>query len=213
MSIAAKICSICRASKPSTLAFFHAVNGKLRSRCKECHREYIRSFYWKKPHVYRTARKRNYVKHPRIPLSESEKRARNKSRMDRWLANNANRKKKLDREYAASHRAEARKKASKWYRLNPEIAKTHRRNRRARTKGAEGSHTKEDISALRKLQNNKCAYCRSALGRDAHLDHIIPISKGGSNFRNNLQWLCPTCNLSKNDRMPLEYMRDLGLLL
>lgn len=35
----------------------------------------------------------------------------------------------------------------------------------------------------------------------AHIDHIIPISKGGHSEPSNLQVLCRTCNLSKHDKI------------
>lgn len=35
----------------------------------------------------------------------------------------------------------------------------------------------------------------------AHIDHIIPISKGGTSEPDNLQVLCRTCNISKKDRI------------
>jgi 5-methylcytosine-specific restriction endonuclease McrA len=35
----------------------------------------------------------------------------------------------------------------------------------------------------------------------AHIDHIIPISKGGNSESGNLQVLCRTCNLSKADNV------------
>jgi 5-methylcytosine-specific restriction endonuclease McrA len=35
----------------------------------------------------------------------------------------------------------------------------------------------------------------------AHIDHIIPISKGGNSEPNNLQILCRTCNLSKHNKV------------
>jgi 5-methylcytosine-specific restriction endonuclease McrA len=35
----------------------------------------------------------------------------------------------------------------------------------------------------------------------AHIDHIIPISKGGHSEPFNLQTLCRTCNLSKSDKV------------
>lgn len=35
----------------------------------------------------------------------------------------------------------------------------------------------------------------------AHIDHILPISRGGNSIPSNLQVLCRTCNLSKRDKI------------
>jgi 5-methylcytosine-specific restriction endonuclease McrA len=57
----------------------------------------------------------------------------------------------------------------------------------------------------RKLQALRAAYvigqaCANC-GRPAeHLDHIRPISGGGTDHPTNLQPLCPDCNLEKSDR-------------
>lgn len=50
----------------------------------------------------------------------------------------------------------------------------------------------------------KCAICgRSANdGIILHVDHIIPISKGGETIPSNLQTLCEDCNLGKSDKLP-----------
>lgn len=40
----------------------------------------------------------------------------------------------------------------------------------------------------------------------AHIDHIIPISKGGNSEPDNLQVLCRTCNLTKKDK--IEYIKQ-----
>lgn len=46
-----------------------------------------------------------------------------------------------------------------------------------------------------------CRGCGEA-GTDLHVDHIIPVSKGGTDDDENLQALCVDCNQEKGDAMP-----------
>lgn len=50
----------------------------------------------------------------------------------------------------------------------------------------------------------RCRHCgiTTALGAVLHVDHIIPISKGGTSDLGNLQALCQDCNLGKSNRLP-----------
>lgn len=48
---------------------------------------------------------------------------------------------------------------------------------------------------------NRCRVCgTTAEVEPLHVDHIIPISKGGRSDLHNLQTLCQTCNLGKGNR-------------
>ena len=105
-----------------------------------------------------------------------------------------------------------------WAMKNPERAKEIKtagtRAYKARKRGAKGSFSINDVRRIRKLQRNRCARCRKSLTKKkVHIDHIIPLSKGGSNDRTNIQLLCGSCNMTKHNRDPIDDARRLGRLL
>jgi 5-methylcytosine-specific restriction endonuclease McrA len=46
-------------------------------------------------------------------------------------------------------------------------------------------------------QGAVCAYCTMSLNGGYHVDHMIPLSRGGRNDWTNLAISCRACNLSK----------------
>ena len=48
----------------------------------------------------------------------------------------------------------------------------------------------------------KCTICGASAqdGAKLHVDHILPVSKGGKTTKNNLRTLCSNCNLGKSDK-------------
>ena len=110
-------------------------------------------------------------------------------------------------------RAGSRKVAARWVKENRERHAANCRTRKARKRNAEGRHTDKDIKRILKLQRHKCAWCKICIRVEYHVDHIMPLARGGSNWPSNIQCLCPTCNLSKHARDPIEFAQSEGRLL
>jgi hypothetical protein len=55
-------------------------------------------------------------------------------------------------------------------------------------------------------QDARCMYCKELLAA-FHIDHKMPLSRGGTNDMENLQLLCPTCNMSKGAKTHDEYLK------
>jgi 5-methylcytosine-specific restriction endonuclease McrA len=90
-----------------------------------------------------------------------------------------------------------RMKAKKWQDAHPDVVKSAQENRRARVAGNGGSFTARGWKELRRKYGNRCLCCGH---NDVKLvaDHVIPVSKGGSNDISNIQPLCKQCNDTKH---------------
>lgn len=100
-------------------------------------------------------------------------------------------------QYAATHKVERA---------------TQQRNRYAKQK-ALGTHTAHDVLHLLHMQRYKCAACHVCVKSKYHVDHVVPLFLNGSNGKENLQILCPTCNVRKNKKDPIEWAQQNGRLL
>lgn len=117
--------------------------------------------------------------------------------------------------HRALHKDHINARIAAWAKANPEKRRAKERAREARERGAEGTHTWSDIEALKDKQNGRCAHpgCRARLANGFHVDHVVPIALGGSNWPTNLQLLCPPHNQAKGARDPIDWARQNGLLL
>lgn len=118
--------------------------------------------------------------------------------------------------YRAANRLECAARAREWRAKNPEKVKELYGRSRARKARAAGSYSAEDVRSLYKHQHGKCAYfskCGAHLKFGYHVDHIVAVTRGGTNFKSNLQLLCPRCNRRKSAKDPLIFAQEIGFLL
>ena len=58
--------------------------------------------------------------------------------------------------------------------------------------------TPQQISERLEAQDGKCGICTELIKGDFHLDHILPLSRGGASIIENMQVTHPRCNLRRN---------------
>lgn len=77
--------------------------------------------------------------------------------------------------------------------------------RRALKASVGGSYTLKDLRVLRWRQNGLCPCCNRQLGEhNIHVDHWVPLYRGGSNKIENIRLLHGSCNLKKGTKHPDE---------
>lgn len=194
-------------------------------RCIECRRAKANRKY------RREAPERNAKKRERY-ASDPEYREAYKESVKQWVRDNPERYRERQRKYQQENRDRlleakrdnnAKRRSNPeivareiestlaWKAANPEKVRSYVRNRRARKREAEGFHTDADIKAIWEKQGGLCNYCQSDLSEVGHhVDHIVAVSKGGSNWPSNLQCLCPDCNLRKWNLSEDEFLEKLS---
>lgn len=103
-----------------------------------------------------------------------------------------------------------------WARANPElrraIAAQHKAVRRAWEQlnpDSVGVDSREWRKLVRHYRH-RCAYCGGNEG-GLHMDHVIPLSRGGRHAIGNVLPACQGCNLSKGAKLVVEWKRDEAL--
>lgn len=152
-----------------------------------------------------------------------DKRAKFYALTKEWVDKNREEINAYHREYAKANPDQAKRSKRKWldknlkkmaayYRvynkkrkaIDPEYVKTKReycRTRTLRRRQVGGSHTIGEWEALKAATGNKCLCC-GVSGDEVALtrDHVVPLSKGGTDDISNIQPLCASCNSKKRAR-------------
>lgn len=124
--------------------------------------------------------------HSNIEESRLQSRLRNHSPSAiKWRSANAERIKSLNREWSKNNRDKR----------NATLAKL--RARRCNAPGWDYT-TVEHINARRAMFGNKCWMCGCTA---TEIDHVKPLSKGGSHWPANLRPICKKCNQIKKNKL------------
>lgn len=86
-----------------------------------------------------------------------------------------------------------------WRENNRDIVSAQTQNRRAYMQSKGGQVSAQQWRSILKLFDGKCAKCGAS--DNIHMDHVVPLAKGGSHSVDNVQPLCATCNLRKHTKI------------
>lgn len=157
------------ANREKILAQKREYSEKNKEILKEKHRNY---YYANQEQILDRAKVYQQKNKPKLNL---------KSRKYHWA--NRERILPLKREYYSAHLDHASVKRSRY---------------RATKFGCEGSHTVEEWKYIKEINGNKCLKCgRTEPEIKLSVDHIIPLSRGGTDNIGNIQPLCLSCNKRK----------------
>lgn len=99
-------------------------------------------------------------------------------------------------------------KGERYRTVNPDVGKRSEAKRRALKRGRDAfSVTSRDIRRLEIRFEGRCAYCKSTLAPGYHLDHVVPLSRGGAHSIGNLVPACQPCNNRKAASTIVEWKR------
>ena len=166
---------------------------------KEKLREYDKEQYWKDSKKHReNRRKSNVVNADKIKIARKKHYEENKEEILQ-----------KDAEYYQNNKEHINLRNKKYYINNKDKFIFKARERKKKIKETkDGAVNQVLLNEMYELQNHRCSYCNCNLDESGkHLDHIFPLSKGGKHTIKNVHWICPKCNLSKNDKTEEEWLK------
>lgn len=197
-----KTCTKCNTTKDISEFQIRTDTGKHRLQCIKCRLESSKKHYERNKHK-RLEQCKEYYENNKEAKREWGFKYREENKIHRLARG---------RKYYQNNKDAINKRIKK-YRETPigkAVAKNASGRRRSRLRS--GTISNLDIKNLREKTKN-CYWCNVKLKKDYHLDHYLPLSKGGKHVIENIVITCPTCNLRKNAKDPLEFANQLGRLL
>lgn len=112
--------------------------------------------------------------------------------------------------YWRANKESLQKYHEQYRQLNPQVSVNAVARRRLRVETTmEGEKAIEDfIKLVRCTRRIACYYCKKLTrGKSAHIDHVVPLSRGGAHSPTNLCASCPPCNREKHAKLLSEWKR------
>jgi len=162
--------------------------------------------------------KREYNKKNKENHNEYRKEYRVKNK-DRLLKRERNyREKNIEKiksnhkKYNEKNKEELKIYRRKYYKTIKGISSKRNTEHKRRTKYKDGDVKTSEINNLFATVKN-CYWCNKQLcPKQTHIDHYVPLSKGGKHTISNLVLTCSKCNLKKSSKDPLQFANQIGRL-
>ena len=203
-----KRCPDCGIEFPATAEHFHARRGdKLNTYCKRCasarakaHHAANRDNKLALMTVYRDAHRdelREYYRNrDKAKKSESDK---------SYRARNSEAIRKKSKEHYERNKQSFIDRARRWARLNPVKARLHHQAQSHKRRGVAPDNTA--IEYMHILSSDPGCVC-GGVSDKMEIDHIVPISSGGTGDWNNLTSACRKCNGAKSAKSLLSFLLE-----
>ena len=176
---------------------------KNKEKVAEMNRTYQQKNLIKLSHYNKNYRQENLQK---LKSQQKEWRANNKSYkaiMDKkWAQENPKKIRLASKRYRENNPGKAAAAALRYAKKNPEVKLQISHKRRAALQGS--AIYRVTAKDVRKIMLKPCVYCGQV---SQHLDHVIPIARGGQHRIGNLVASCARCNQSKNKLFISEWKR------
>lgn len=183
------------------------------SRCKTCHNAWNREIAMRDPEATRAYERekarRLYRADPdkfraRHRQWYAENRAHCVEYATQWARDNPEKHKANERAYGRRHSARIVQRVKAWQTANPDRMRDHRRRTKALRRGAGEART-FDRNLIWERDGGRCHICGKRCAPDAwHLDHLIPLSRGGAHTPENVAVSHPTCNVRRHNTGPAQ---------
>lgn len=186
-----KVCTVCGEMKPIDDFYPRGDRpGKRKSECRSCNGIRCRENYRKNVDA---RREYNHLRYTR----DAEK---VKEQVKKYYYDNRESIIGRVQAYRRDNPDKVREVCRRWQANNPSRAHELRQQRRD-TLAAAGTFTAQEWNDLKAHYGNRCLRCGVHESyRKLSVDHVTPLSRGGSNTIDNLQPLCRPCNGWKHIR-------------